>query len=241
MNARPKAASAAVRAMILAAGRGERMRPLTDHCPKPLLQVGGRPLIEWHLLALAAAGIREVVINHAHLGALIEQALGDGSRWGLRIRYSVEVQALETAGGIAKALPFLGEIPFVVVNGDVFSRYPLERACAMATRMHTDALDAWCVLVDNPPHHPHGDFALASGRLVDHGQSRLTFSGIGVYHPRLFASVLPGEAARLAPLIRAAITRGAAGGEHFRGLWVDVGTPARLAELDAQLQSSARE
>lgn len=221
--------------MILAAGRGERMRPLTDTCPKPLLQAGGKPLIAWHLEALAAAGFREVVINHAHLGALLERALGDGARWGLRIAWSPENPALETAGGIAHALPLLGSEPFLVINGDVFCDFPLARALTIAAQMQAARLLAWCVLVPNPPHHPDGDFALADG-LLDAGRRSLTFSGIGVYRPELFAGLDPDAPARLAPLLREAAARGRVGAELHGGRWIDVGTPERLAAVDAQLR-----
>lgn len=221
--------------MILAAGRGERMRPLTDTCPKPLLQAGGKPLIAWHLEALAAAGVREVVINHAHLGALLERALGDGARWGLRIAWSPENPALETAGGIAHALPLLGSEPFLVINGDVFCDFPLARALTIAAQMQAARLLAWCVLVPNPPHHPDGDFALTDG-LLDAGRRSLTFSGIGVYRPELFAGLDPDAPARLAPLLREAAARGRVGAELHDGRWIDVGTPERLAAVDAQLR-----
>jgi N-acetyl-alpha-D-muramate 1-phosphate uridylyltransferase len=226
-----------MKAMILAAGRGERMRPLTDDCPKPLLSAGGRPLIEWHLLRLAAAGIRDVVVNHAWLGERIEQALGDGRRFGLRIAYSAEGEALETAGGIAHALPLLGRAPFLVVNGDIWCDFDLGRARTLADRLL--ALDwlAHCVLVDNPAHHPQGDFGQRSGRLQANADGpRLTFCGIGVYRPALFDTVKAGERARLAPLLRAAAAAGRAGAEYHPGRWTDVGTPGRLAELDAQLR-----
>ena len=230
-----------MRAMILAAGRGERMRPLTDHCPKPLLPAGGQPLIAWHLQALARAGFRQVVINHAHLGAQLESAIGDGARWGLSIAWSPEREALETAGGIANALPLLGEAPFLVVNGDVWCDFDFGRAHTIAAQMQAGALDAWCVLVDNPPHHPGGDFGLASGRLLDQaGDRRLTFSGIGVYRPALFDGIGPGTRAALAPLLRAAAARGRAGGERHPGRWIDVGTPERLAALDAELRQEMR-
>ena len=202
--------------MLLAAGRGERMRPLTDACPKPLLRVGGRMLIEWHLLALARAGIVDVVVNHAHLGAQVEQALGDGARWKLRIRYSAEGEALETAGGIA---------------------HDYSRAVAVASRMRADDLLAWCLLVPNPPHHPSGDFALRDGRLLADGEPKLTFSGIGVYRAALFDKLDPSRKAPLAPLLRAAAAEGRAGAARHDGRWIDVGTPQRLAALDAQLQS----
>lgn len=225
-----------MRAMLLAAGRGERMRPLTDRCPKPLLRVGGRALIEWQLLALARAGIVDVVVNHAHLGAQIERALGDGARWNLRIRHSPEVEALETAGGIAHALPLLGEGPFVVAAADAFTDFDYARTRTIAARMLDDDLLAWCVLVPNPPHHAEGDFALRDDRLLVDGAARLTFSGIGVYRAALFDGVDPARKARLAPLLRATAAAGRAGGERYDGRWIDVGTPQRLAALDAQLQ-----
>ncbi len=226
-----------MRAMILAAGRGERMRPLTDERPKPLLEVGGRSLIAWHLVALAAAGFRQVVINHAHLGAMIEQALGDGARWGVSIAYSREPQALETAGGIANALPLLGDEPFLVVNGDIWCDFDLRRARTIAAQMRAADLLAWCVLVDNPPHHPEGDFGIVRGSLSTDAKPRLTFSGIGVYRPSLFAGVAPGQRAALAPLLRGAMAGGRVGAEYHTGRWVDVGTVERLAALDAQLRS----
>ena len=221
-------------AMILAAGRGERMRPLTDHTPKPLLAVGGRPLIEWHLQRLAEAGLREVVINHAHLGEQIERRLGDGARWGLRIRYSREGEghALETGGGICKALPLLGEDPFLVINGDVWCDLdPAALALPAGDLAHL-------VLVDNPPHHPHGDFVLRDGRVVEGEGPRLTFAGIGVYDPALFSGCRA-EPFPLAPLLRRALAAGRVSGRHYRGAWVDVGTPERLADLDARLRRAA--
>jgi MurNAc alpha-1-phosphate uridylyltransferase len=215
-------------AMILAAGRGKRMRPLTDHIPKPLLEVGGKPLIVHHIERLAAAGIHNIVINHSHLGHRIEEAIGDGSRWGTEIRYSPEGKALETGGGIFNALPLLGFGPFLVVNGDVwtdldFTHLGLE-----------DGLLAHLVLVDNPPHNLRGDFALNDGLLSAHGSPRYTFSGIGIYHPDLFRDCTPG-AFPLAPLLRAAMARGLVSGEHHRGHWLDIGTPERLQALDRML------
>ncbi|MBL8383796.1 MAG: nucleotidyltransferase family protein [Burkholderiales bacterium] len=226
-----------MKAMILAAGRGERMRPLTDHTPKPLLPAGGKPLIVWHLERLRAAGVREVVINHAWLGAQIEAALGDGARLGLTIAYSREAEALETAGGIARALPLLGAQPFLVVNGDVYCEFDLRRAHAAAARVDAAPLVAWLVMVPNPPQHPRGDFVLESGRVRDRGEPRFTFSGIGVYHPALFASIAPGARAPLAPLLRAAMAGDGVAGELWQGTWTDVGTPQRLAELDAALRA----
>jgi MurNAc alpha-1-phosphate uridylyltransferase len=221
--------------MILAAGRGERMRPLTDHTPKPLLPVAGTPLIVWHIQRLAAAGIRMLVINHAHLGEQIEQALGSGERWGVSIRYSAEGpgRALETGGGIFKALPLLGAAPFLVVNGDVWCD-------ADPAGLSLQAGDlAQLLLVDNPGHHPGGDFFLdAAGRVHATGEPRLTFSGMGVYHPALFADCRPG-AFPLAPLLRRAMAAGRVGGQRHAGRWVDVGTPERLLMLGKQLKGES--
>jgi len=220
-------------AMILAAGRGERMRPLTDHTPKPLLEVGGRPLIVWHIERLAAAGIRQLVINHAHLGEQIVERLGDGSAWDVRIRYSAEGEggALETGGGIFKALPLLGDAPFLVVNGDTWCDAPLA-----GLRMLEGDL-AQLLLVDNPEHNPRGDFHLDSaGRVHATGEPRLTFSGIGIYHPALFAACT-GGAFPLAPLLRQAMRDGRAGGTRYAGQWMDIGTPQRLQQLAHQLDT----
>lgn len=219
--------------MILAAGRGERMRPLTDTVPKPLLQVGGKPLIVWHIENLARAGIRELVINHAHLGVQIEAFLGDGKRFGVSIHYSPEAEALETAGGIANALPLLGDEPFVVVNGDVFCDFDLFRLNDAVKKYST-----YLVLVDNPPQHPGGDFALEGEVVRSQGPAMLTFSGIGVYRPEFFAAIGKGAKARLAPLLRAAMDRGTVGGMHYTGRWVDVGTPQRLTELNQELKEN---
>jgi MurNAc alpha-1-phosphate uridylyltransferase len=216
--------------MILAAGRGERMRPLTDHTPKPLLEVGGKPLIVWHIERLVAAGIRELVINHAHLGLQLEQALGDGARWGACIRYSAEGEgrALETGGGIRRALPLLGESPFLVANGDVWCDYD------PAQLRLGDGMLAHLLMVDNPSHNPGGDFRLQAGLLRADGEPRLTFSGIGVYHPDMFRDCEPG-AFPLAPLLRQAMARGQVTGQRHAGQWFDIGTPQRLADLDRQL------
>jgi len=233
-----------MRAMILAAGRGERMRPLTDQCPKPLLPAGGKPLIVWQIEALVAAGIRDIVVNHAWLGAQLEAAIGDGSTWGAKVQWSAEAEALETAGGIVQALPRLlhgldPQSPFAVVNGDIWTDYDRGRLPLIAHQLSARSLDAWCVLVPNPAHHPEGDFLLTGDQLVaeDHDGSarRLTFSGIGVYRPALFAGVAQGSRAPLAPRLRAAIQANRAGGEAHSGIWVDVGTPQRLGELDAML------
>jgi MurNAc alpha-1-phosphate uridylyltransferase len=224
-----------MRAMILAAGRGERMRPLTDTLPKPLLTVGGKSLLVRHIENLAAAGVRQIVINHAHLGALIEERLGDGRALGVTLQYSKEGVALETAGGIALALPLLGEDPFIVVNGDIYCELDFAPLVARGTRMGSSETLAHLVLVDNPPHHPRGDFALAGGEVSNEGGARFTFSGIGLYCKRLFAGIAPGARAPLAPLLREAADAGKVTGEHFRGRWEDVGTPQRLAELDRAL------
>ena len=229
-----------MKAMILAAGRGERMRPLTDHIPKPLLEVGGKSLIAWHIERLRGAGIRELVINHAWLGAKIEAALGDGRGLGVEIEYSPEPHALETAGGIAQALALLGQAPFLVVNGDVHCAYDFSRAAGIAAGIEERRLDAWLILVANPPHHPLGDFRLQSGLVNASAAPLHTFSGIGVYHPTLFAAIAPGSKAKLAPLLRTAMAQGRVGGEFFDGRWTDVGTPQRLADLDDQLRQAAR-
>jgi MurNAc alpha-1-phosphate uridylyltransferase len=227
-------------AMILAAGLGERMRPLTDRTPKPLLPVGGKPLIGWQIERLRAGGFGDLVINHAHLGMQIETRLGDGSAWGVQIRYSDEGAPLETAGGIAKALHLLGEAPFLVTNGDVYAEYDYSRLRPVLDSMAADPGHlAHLVLVDNPPQHPRGDFVLDGGRVslpLAAGPSSLTFSGIGCYRPELFAGIRPGDKAKLAPLLTAAMAEGRVSGEHFQGRWEDVGTPERLAQLDAELE-----
>lgn len=218
-----------MKAMILAAGRGERMRPLTDVTPKPLLKVGGDYLIAHHLHSLVAAGITEIVINHAWLGAQLEQVLGDGSQYGVKINYSAEGDTgLETAGGIKRALPLLGEEPFLVVNGDVWTDFKFETLPQVPQGL------AHLVLVDNPLFHQSGDFALQDGYVQGGGEQKLTFSGIGVYRPELFDSVPDGKAP-LAPLLRQAMAKGDVSGEHYCGGWVDVGTPQRLSELDEAL------
>ena len=222
--------------MLLAAGRGERMRPLTDATPKPLLEAGGQMLVVRLIERLVQEGFGDLVINHAHLGHRIEAALGDGTRFGVRIRYSAEAKALETAGGIAQALPLLGAEPFAAINADLHTDYPF---AALRTALRGGEL-AHLVLVDSPPHHPRGDFALADGRVRNAGAPMLTFSGIGVYDPALFAGLARGEKAQLAPLLRRAADAGRVSGEHFRGRWVDVGTPERLAALDAELRKASR-
>lgn len=230
--------------MILAAGRGERMRPLTDALPKPLLRAGDKALIEYHLENLARAGFVEIVINHAHLGQMLEAALGNGGRYGVSICYSHEPIALETAGGIAQALPLLrneaGEQPFLTVNADIYCEFDFVKLLPVLQRMQAtpDAGLAHLVLVDNPPQHPDGDFALDSGRVALTGENKLTYSGIGVYQPGFFKDVMPGSVAKLAPLLRQAIAAGKISGEHYQGVWVDVGTPERLRALNSRLSKA---
>ena len=220
-----------MKAMILAAGRGERMRPLTDAIPKVLLEVRGKPLIVWSIEALARSGVREIVINHAHLGHMIEAALRDGRRFGVAVRYSREAEPLETAGGVAQALPLLGDEPFLVVNGDLFCDFDFSRL--VGTALGQDL--AHLVLVANPPHHPQGDFALNGAQVAESGQSKLTFSGIGLYRPELFSSIRRGSKGQIASLLRAAMARGLVSGEMHRGIWHDVGTPARLSALNERV------
>lgn len=220
-----------MKAMILAAGRGERMRPLTDNTPKPLLWSGSKRLIEYLIESLAAAGFIDLVINHAYLGGQIEQALGNGGRYGVQIRYSPEgAQGLETGGGIFQALPLLGKEPFLAVNGDIWTDYPFTRVQQAPIGL------AHLILVDNPPYSPQGDFALQGKRIAAVGANKLTFSGIGVYRPELFAQCRPGRFP-LAPLLREAMPWGWVTGERYRGQWRDIGTPARLQHLTHWLQS----
>ncbi len=235
-----------MRALIFAAGLGERMRPLTDHTPKPLLAVAGRPLIEWHLQRLAALGIGEVVINTSWLAGQFPQQLGDGSRWGLRLHFIDEgTVPLETGGGMLNALPLLGDAPFIAVNGDIWSDFDFARLPAAPAGL------AHLVMVDNPDHHPHGDFILGNdGLLRDTGDlPRLTFSGIGLYHPAVLQGwqAVIGDAEgsrdtpprfRLAPLLRAAMTDAAVSGQQHHGHWTDVGTPLRLQQLEQRLRAA---
>ena len=222
-----------MKAMILAAGRGERMRPLTDATPKPLLKVAGKPLIVWVIERLKRAGVIDLVVNVSHLAEQIECALGDGAAFDVRITYSIESEALETAGGIAWALPLLDDRPFLVVNSDVYSDYDFSRLAYRAQTLSANK-PAHLVLVNNPPHHPQGDFGLHDGSVIADGE-RLTFSGIGAYHPALFSGVMRGKKARLAVQLADRIAEGRVSGEHFRGEWNDVGTPQRLAELEARV------
>ena len=221
-----------MKAMILAAGLGKRMRPLTDHCPKPLLPVAGKPLIVHHLARLREAGIREVVINVSYRAEQIVDALGDGAGYGVRIAWSREAAPLETGGGIRQALPLLGEAPFLLVNGDVWCDLDPADLAPLGDDL------ARLALVDNPDHHPQGDFHLdARGRVHAEGEPRLTFAGISLMRPELVAAEPPGAFA-LAPLLRRAMAEGRVGGHHHPGQWVDVGTPERLAELDRHLRPS---
>jgi MurNAc alpha-1-phosphate uridylyltransferase len=232
-----------MKAMILAAGRGERMRPLTDTCPKPLLPVRGRPLIVWQILNLVRAGITDIVINHAHLGRMIEDALGDGAQFGAQIRYSPEAEALETAGGIAQARHLLGEEPFLALSGDIYCpHFDFEQV--LDTLKDVDMWGnpwppgqrdmAWLYLVKNPAHHPQGDFALHNFSLANQGDSLWTFANIGVYRPEMFDGIAPGTHAKLGPLLHEYADRGLLGGEVYRGQWINVGTVEQLAQLNAQ-------
>ena len=232
-----------MKALIFAAGLGERMRPLTNHTPKPLLEAGGKPLIVWHLEKLAAIGVRDVVINTSWLAEQFPQRLGDGERWGLKLHYVYEGPTpLETGGGMWNALPVLGDAPFIAVNGDIWTDYDFARLPP-----EPDG-NAHLVLVDNPVQHPKGDFALlGDGKIASEGESKLTFSGIGVYRPAMFdgwrdvIGNAPGTDEtpprfKLAPLLRATMAYSAVTGEHHRSAWTDVGTPERLAQLDASLR-----
>jgi len=234
-----------MKALVLAAGLGERMRPLTNTTPKPLLEAGGKPLIVWHLEKLAAIGVRDVVVNTSWLAPRFPEVLGDGERWGLKLHFIYEGPTpLETGGGMLNAMPLLGDAPFLAVNGDVWTDFDFARLPKAPRGV------SHLVMVDNPPQHPAGDFALHdNGRVDDAAQGRLTFSGIGLYRPTLFdgwrdiIGNAPGADEtpprfRTPPLLRAAMTRGEVDGMHHTGRWTDVGTPQRLAELDAALRSA---
>lgn len=232
-----------MRALILAAGRGERMRPLTDATPKPLLKAGGRRLIEWQIDALARAGARDLVINTAHLPQQFEDVLGDGARYGVRLAYSREgehaEEALETLGGIVRALPRLGADAFIVVSGDIVTNYDYAALAQRARAIDDGMVDAHLVLVDNPPFHPRGDMGLAAGGLVDpDGAPRLTYANIGVFAPRLFAAVAPARA-KLFPWLYGAARARRVSGEHARARWFNIGTPAELERVDAELRRAA--
>jgi len=228
-----------VKALIFAAGRGERMRPLSDHTPKPLLRAGGRRLIEWQIAALASAGVRDIVINTAHLAAQFESALGDGRALGVRIAWSREgeqaADALETLGGIIAALPLLGEAPFIAVSGDIVSEFDYRPLAARAAGIAGGALDGHLVLVDNPPFNPRGDMGLAADRVTT-APPHLTYANIALLSPRLFAGEAPGRR-KLFPWLYRAVEAGRISGERFAGRWHNVGTPAELARLDAELSA----
>jgi MurNAc alpha-1-phosphate uridylyltransferase len=219
--------------MLLAAGRGERLRPLTDRMPKPLVPVAGKPLLAWHLERLAASGCREVVANVSHLGEQIVKYV-ENSSFGLRVNFSREAEPLETAGGIAQALPLLGREPFLLVNGDIYCE--IDFKSLLAHRLGDTT--AHLVLVPNPPHRTNGDFSLEAGAVGNEGGARYTYAGVAVMSPALVEPVKRGDKAPLAPLLRAAAARGLISGELFSGLWQDVGTAERLAELEKQLHES---
>jgi MurNAc alpha-1-phosphate uridylyltransferase len=235
-----------MKAMILAAGRGERMRPLTDTCPKPLLHVRGRPLIVWHILNLVRAGITEIVINHAHLGHMIEAALGDGAQFGAQIRYSPEAEALETAGGIANALHLLGEEPFLVLSGDIYCPH-FDFSEALDVLKDSDHRGApypaavrdlaWVWLTPNPWHNPQGDFALNLYTISGQGSPKWNFANIGVYRREMFDGIAPGQKAGLGKLLFQYADQGRIGGEIYQGEWVNVGTVRQLEELNAGMSA----
>ncbi|WP_028357043.1 N-acetylmuramate alpha-1-phosphate uridylyltransferase MurU [Brackiella oedipodis] len=229
-----------MKAMILAAGRGSRLRPLTDTTPKPLIEVAGKPLIVHHIERLVQASITEIVINLAWLGPQIRDYLQDGAAWGAQIQYSDEKQlGLETAGGIAKALPLLGQAPFLVINADIWCDWSPQQAQQRIADFTANSLLAYLWLVDNPAHHPQGDFVLnADGRLENSSASQtgLTYSGIGIYNHKLFTHIVPNTSSPLAPVLRQAIAQGLVAGEHFQGQWFDIGTPERLQHINQLLQ-----
>ncbi|MES2356667.1 MAG: nucleotidyltransferase family protein [Pseudomonadota bacterium] len=230
-----------MKAMIFAAGRGERMRPLSDHAPKPLLEVGGKPLIVWQIERLVRAGFADIVINHAHLGYMIEERLGSGGTLGARIRYSPEVEALETAGGIAKALHLLGNEPFIALSGDIYTDfdYATLRPRIAHIAAHPEQAIAHFVLTDNPRYNIEGDMGLRDG-LVTLTPPKLNYGNIGVLHPRLFEGIQPGAKAKLFPPMFDYVQAGKVTGEHFQGSWFNIGTPEHLAELDSLLRANAR-
>jgi MurNAc alpha-1-phosphate uridylyltransferase len=223
-----------MKAMILAAGKGERMRPLTDKIPKPLLEVAGKPLIVWHIEKLAKAHFKEVVINHAYLGEMIEAYLGNGSKWGLKIQYSREGSPLETAGGIKKALSFLGDEPFLVVNADIFT----DLDYITLKNMNLDNFKGHLVMVKNPPHHMKGDFVLKHNKIELEGSNKLTFSGLAIYRPEIFEEINMESVAKLAPILKKLIDAGCICGEEYHGLWFDIGTPKRLEEINFFLKNN---
>ena len=217
-----------MKAMILAAGKGERMRPLTNQIPKPLLDVAGKPLIVWHLEKLAQANFKEVIINHAYLGEMIEAFIGDGSKWNLKITYSREGSPLETAGGIKKALPLIGDQPFLVVNADIYTDFDY----ASLKNRNLNDNKGHLVMVKNPKHHPDGDFVLKNNQIELEGKERLTFSGIAIYQPEIFEDINIEFVAKLAPILKKLIEAKCISGEIYEGLWFDIGTPERLNEIN---------
>jgi MurNAc alpha-1-phosphate uridylyltransferase len=225
-----------MKAMILAAGRGERMRPLTDHTPKPMLEAGGKPLILWQIERVAAAGVTDIVINYAHLGSLIEQNLGDGKRFGIRIAYSREAEALDTVGGVANALPLLGAEPFLVLSGDVYTTYPYASLMAVAKAMRDDGRFAHLVMIETLPPPPY-DFGLdGDGFIVRSGAPQLTFAGMGVFRPEMFATIGRNTKAPLLPLLLHGVAERKISGEIFSGQFANLTTPADLEELDQRLR-----
>ena len=225
-----------MKAMILAAGRGERMRPLSDHIPKPLLEVAGKPLIIWHLEKLAKANFEEVIINHAHLGGMIEAYVGDGSRWNLKVTYSREGSPLETAGGIKKALPLIGDQPFLVVNADIYTDFNF----ATIKNRNLNDYKGHLVMVRNPKQHPDGDFFLQNNQIELEGKERLTFSGIAIYQPKIFEDINIEPVAKLAPILKKLISAKCISGEAHQGLWFDIGTPERLNEVNLFLKEELK-
>lgn len=225
-----------MKAMILAAGRGERMRPLTDQIPKPLLEVAGKPLIVWHLEKLAKANFEEVIINHAYLGEMIEAYVGDGSRWNLKITYSREGSPLETAGGIKKALSLIGDQPFLVVNADIYTDFNF----ATIKNRNLNDCKGHLVMVKNPKQHPDGDFFLQNNQIELEGKERLTFSGIAIYQPKIFEDINIEPVAKLAPILKKLIDAKCISGEVYQGLWFDIGTPERLNEVNLFLKEELK-
>ena len=225
-----------MKAMILAAGRGERMRPLTDQIPKPLLEVAGKPLIVWHLEKLAKANFEEVIINHAYLGEMIEAYVGDGSRWNLKITYSREGSPLETAGGIKKALPLIGDQPFLVVNADIYTDFNF----ATIKNRNLNDCKGHLIMVKNPKQHPDGDFFLQNNQIELEGKERLTFSGIAIYQPKIFEDINIEPVAKLAPILKKLIDAKCISGEVYQGLWFDIGTPERLNEVNLFLKEELK-
>ena len=225
-----------MKAMILAAGKGERMRPLTDQIPKPLLEVAGKPLIVWHLEKLAKANFEEVIINHAHLGEMIEAYIGDGSRWNLKITYSREGSPLETAGGIKKALPLIGDQPFLVINADIYTDFNF----ATIKNRNLNDCKGHLVMVKNPKQHPDGDFFLQNNQIELEGKERLTFSGIAIYQPKIFEDINIEPVAKLAPILKKLIGAKCISGEAYQGLWFDIGTPERLNEVNLFLKEELK-